>query len=63
MCDARLASVRVHGAGCQFRPSRACRLRPARRGAVAATGHAPFPRALIRQNLPTLKTGALGRKM
>jgi hypothetical protein len=63
MCAVRPAPVRVHDAGCQFRPSRACRLCPARRGAVSTTGHAPFPRALIGQNLPTLKTGALGRQM
>jgi hypothetical protein len=63
MCAARPAPVRVHGAGCQFRPLRACHLRPARWGAVTATGHTPFPRALVGQNLPTLKTGALGRQM
>jgi hypothetical protein len=63
MCPARPALVRVHNAGCQFRPSWACRLRPARRGAVAATAHAPFSCALVGQNLPTLKTGALCRQM
>jgi hypothetical protein len=63
MCAARLAPVRVHSTGCHFRPSWAYRLRPARRGAVAATGHAHFPRALDGQNLPTLKTGALCRQM
>jgi hypothetical protein len=63
MCAARPAPVRVHGAGCQFRSSRACRLRPARRGAVASTGHAPFPRALVGNFLLTLKTGALSRQM
>jgi hypothetical protein len=63
MCAARPVPVRVHGAGCQFRPSRACRLRHARQSVVTATGHAPFPRALVGQNLPTLKTCALGRQI
>jgi hypothetical protein len=63
MSAARPAPVRVHSAGCQFRPSWACRLCPARWGAVTATGHAPFPCALVKQNLSTLKTGALCRQM
>jgi hypothetical protein len=61
MCAARPAPIHVHDTGCQFRPSRACRLRPARRGTVAAT--APFPRALIGNFLPTLKSEALSRQM